>query len=85
MRKLMRVVSVATGIVAVAVVCFSAPAMAAGGGGDIKQHEWTFDGPFGHFDKASLQRGFQVYREVCSSCHGIEFISFRNFADLGYS
>ncbi len=85
MRKLTRVVSVATGMVAAAMMMISAPAMAAGGGGDIKQHEWTFDGPFGHFDKASLQRGFQVYREVCSSCHGIEFISFRNFADLGYS
>ena len=40
-----------------------APAMAAGAGGDIVEHDWTFDGPFGFFDKASLQRGFQVYRE----------------------
>lgn len=70
------------GIMATAAVT---PAMAAGGGGDIKDHEWTFDGPFGYFDKASLQRGFQVYREVCASCHGLEYIAFRNFADLGYS
>ena len=47
------------------------PVAAAGGGGDIIDHEWTFDGPFGYFDKASLQRGFQVYREVCASCHGL--------------
>ena len=69
------------GVMATSVVT---PAMAAGGGGDIKDHEWTFDGPFGYFDKASLQRGFQVYREVCASCHGLEYIAFRNFADLGY-
>src|SRR5829696_1587032 len=34
-----------------------------------KQVDWTFDGPFGKFDRQQLQRGFQVYREVCASCH----------------
>ena len=33
-------------------------------------YRWSFSGPFGTFDRAQLQRGFQVYREVCSSCHG---------------
>ncbi len=46
-------------------------------------HEWTFSGPFGHFDKAQLQRGFQVYREVCSSCHSLDLVSFRNLAEHG--
>jgi len=59
-------------------------AVAAGAGGTITEREWTFSGPFGYFDQASLQRGFQVYREVCSGCHGLDYIAFRNFADLGY-
>ena len=60
-------------------------AMAAGAGGKIIERDWSFSGPFGNFDKASLQRGFQVYREVCSGCHGLDFIAFRNLADLGYN
>lgn len=60
-------------------------ASAAGAGGTITERDWTFSGPFGYFDQASLQRGFQVYREVCSSCHGLDYIAFRNFADLGYN
>ncbi len=42
-------------------------------------------GVFGTFDRAQLQRGFQVYKEVCSACHGLERIAFRNLADLGFS
>lgn len=49
------------------------------------QHaDWTFAGPFGKFDPAQLQRGFQVYREVCSSCHSLEMVAFRTLAsDFG--
>jgi cytochrome c1 len=50
--------------------------------------KWSFAGPFGKYDQAQLQRGFKVYREVCSLCHGLSMISFRNLADpggLGYS
>lgn len=43
------------------------------------------DGPFGTFDRRQLQRGFQVYKEVCAACHGINLVAFRNLADLGYS
>ena len=63
----------------------SGVALAAGDAGKITEREWSFSGPFGHFDKAALQRGFQVYREVCASCHGLDHISFRNLADLGYN
>jgi ubiquinol-cytochrome c reductase cytochrome c1 subunit len=42
------------------------------------------DGPFGHYDRRQLQRGFQVYKEVCASCHGLNFVAFRNLEDLGY-
>jgi ubiquinol-cytochrome c reductase cytochrome c1 subunit len=42
------------------------------------------NGPFGKFDQAQLQRGLKVYKEVCSACHGLSLVSFRNLADLGY-
>ena len=58
-----------------AMIGLASPAMAAGGG-DVKLQtgEWSFTGPFGYFDKAALQRGFQVYREVCAGCHGLDYI-----------
>jgi ubiquinol-cytochrome c reductase cytochrome c1 subunit len=43
------------------------------------------DGPFGKFDKAQLQRGFQVYSEVCSACHSLKLASFRDLKGLGYN
>jgi ubiquinol-cytochrome c reductase cytochrome c1 subunit len=49
-----------------------------------KQVAFSFDGPFGHYDRQQLQRGFQVYKEVCASCHGLSFVAFRNLAELGY-
>lgn len=59
----------------------------AAGGGDVKlvAGEWSFAGPFGYFDKGAMQRGFQVYREVCAGCHGVEYLAFRNLGDLGYN
>lgn len=47
--------------------------------------KWSFAGPFGKFDRAQLQRGLKVYREVCAVCHGLKYVAFRNLADLGYS
>ena len=47
------------------------------------KQSWSFAGPFGRFDQAQLQRGYQVYREVCSSCHSMKFVSFRNLSDAG--
>lgn len=43
------------------------------------------NGPFGRFDEQQLQRGFQVYKEVCAACHGLGLVAFRNLEDLGYS
>ena len=45
--------------------------------------DWSFDGPNGVYDRAALQRGFQVYREICSSCHSLDYIAFRNLGDAG--
>ena len=44
---------------------------------------WSFDGIFGTFDRASLQRGYQVYQEVCSGCHSVQHLSYRNLSENG--
>src|ERR1700758_3296390 len=44
---------------------------------------WSFSGPFGTYDPAQLQRGFKIYREVCSNCHSLKLLSFRNLAEPG--
>src|SRR5205823_6483938 len=48
-----------------------------------KHASWSFSGPFGVYDIAALQRGFQVYREVCSACHALSHVAFRNLGDAG--
>ena len=49
----------------------------------IEKQSWSFAGIFGTYDQNQLQRGFQVFREVCASCHGARLISFRNLAENG--
>ena len=49
-----------------------------------KQH-WSFSGMFGTYDRAAAQRGFQVYQEVCSSCHSLRLVNYRHLAALGFS
>ena len=49
------------------------------------RQKWSFSGPFGHYDKGQLQRGFKVYKEVCAVCHGLKYVAFRNLDALGYS
>lgn len=50
-----------------------------------KQLKWEFDGFFGRFDRASIQRGYQVYKEVCSACHSLERVAYRNLEEIGFS
>ena len=45
--------------------------------------DWSFKGYFGKFDRAALQRGYQVYAEVCASCHSMKYLSYRNLAEKG--
>ena len=45
--------------------------------------DWSFKGPFGKFDRGALQRGYQVYTEVCASCHSMKYLSYRNLAEKG--
>ncbi len=48
-----------------------------------KSVAWSFSGPFGIYDRASLQRGYQIYKEVCSACHALTHVAFRNLGDPG--
>ena len=51
---------------------------------EAKDVAFSFDGPLGKYDRQQLQRGFQVYKEVCSSCHSLNLVAFRNLAEIGY-
>jgi ubiquinol-cytochrome c reductase cytochrome c1 subunit len=79
-------------VAAAAFVALSTPACAQEEGHEQPSHfpllkpqlqRWTFAGPFGKFDPAQLQRGYQVYKEVCAACHSMELLSFRNLAEEG--
>jgi len=61
----------------------AAPAHAAGGDIAIPDRKFSFDGIFGTYDRASAQRGFQVYKEVCAACHGMRLVAYRNLSELG--
>jgi ubiquinol-cytochrome c reductase cytochrome c1 subunit len=50
---------------------------------ELLKTDWSFKGLFGKFDRGSLQRGYQVYSEVCASCHSMKYVSFRNLAEPG--
>ena len=50
-----------------------------------KQEDWSFYGPFGTYDKAQLQRGLKVYKEVCAACHSMNLVAFRTLQELDYS
>ena len=51
----------------------------------LPHQQWSFDGIFGTYDRAAAQRGFQVYKEVCSACHPVKHLYFRDLADIGYT
>ena len=50
---------------------------------DAKSVSYSFEGPFGTFDRAQLQRGYKVYKEVCANCHAMQYVSFRNLSQPG--
>ena len=66
---------------ALGLVLLAGPALAATTQEEPQDVHWSFEGIFGQYDRAQLQRGFQVYKEVCSSCHSLNRVSF---ADLSY-
>jgi ubiquinol-cytochrome c reductase cytochrome c1 subunit len=69
-------------------IAASAPigmALAAGGTKHIEPQEWHFEGVFGTHDRAQLQRGYLVYKEVCAACHRLNYVQFRHLVDIGFS
>lgn len=51
----------------------------------LKDVEFASDGPLGHYDRQQLQRGFQVFKEVCAACHSLRYVAFRDLEGLGYN
>ncbi|HTP76691.1 MAG TPA: cytochrome c1 [Rhizomicrobium sp.] len=65
-------------------LALSVPAAAAvGDRAPLKHVDWSFEGPFGTFDRADLQHGFQVYKEVCSACHSLNRVAFHTLSEEG--
>ena len=78
----------AIAVTAAVILPFAAPvahAQEAAAEVPLLKGDWSFDGIFGTIDKQSAQRGLQIYKEVCSNCHGLYEMSYRNIAALGYS
>ncbi|BDW83972.1 MULTISPECIES: cytochrome c1 [Roseicyclus] len=61
----------------------SGAALAAGAAGHVEDYAFSFEGPFGTFDQIQLQRGLQVYTQVCAACHGLRYVPIRTLSDEG--
>jgi ubiquinol-cytochrome c reductase cytochrome c1 subunit len=72
-------------LAALAALTLGAAEAQAAEGVELAEQPWSFEGIFGHYDRPSMQRGLQVYQEVCAACHGLKFIAFRNLPDLGFT
>ena len=70
-------------VAALAIAAISSPAFAAGEAKHPRSAGFSFEGPFGTFDQAQLQRGYKVYREVCAACHSMDLLSFRTLGERG--
>lgn len=78
MRKVLALMMAGFGI-----TLMSTGSMAAGGDTELKHQSWHWDGIFGTYDREAMQRGFQVYQEVCQACHALEHIAFRHLGESG--
>ena len=69
----------------IAALTLSISGVFAAGGGEqhIEDYQFSFEGPFGAFDQAQLQRGLKVYTEICAACHGLKYVPIRTLADEG--
>ncbi|MFI4984150.1 MAG: cytochrome c1 [Rickettsiales bacterium] len=72
-------------LIVIAAVLFAYPAFADVDKLPPQEMHWQFDGFFGTFDRQSIQRGYKVYAEVCSACHSLKRIAFRNLQEIGFS
>ena len=64
-------------------ISFNVSKLSAETSSELLKVDWSFKSFFGKFDRASLQRGFQVYKEVCASCHSMRLLSYRNLGEKG--
>ncbi len=71
------------GVLLLAATAGVTPANAAEEGLMMEPQKCSFSGPFGTFDRGQIQRGYQVYKEVCSACHGLRLLHFRNLSESG--
>lgn len=80
MRKL-----IVSGAIALAALVAGTGAVVLAAGTEVhpKHQHWHFQGPFGTYDRAAAQRGYQVYAEVCSACHSLSLLAYRNLMELG--
>ncbi|ABC21167.1 cytochrome c1 [Rhodospirillum rubrum] len=67
------------------VLAIGGAAQANEGGVSLHKQDWSWKGIFGRYDQPQLQRGFQVFHEVCSTCHGMKRVAYRNLSALGFS
>jgi len=74
-------IKILTGLALAALM--ASPALAAEGPLPAKNISYSFEGPFGVFSREQLQRGYEVYKQVCSSCHSMRFVKFRNLGEPG--
>lgn len=77
-------------IIAAAIAAFvgigvSTSAFASSESVELPDQDWQHAGMFGTFDRGALQRGFQVFQEVCAACHSLDYIAFRNLTEIGFS
>src|SRR3954453_11486629 len=70
-------------LAALGLALVAGPALAKTSFEEPKDVHWAFEGPFGQFDKEQLQRGYKVYREVCSACHAMDLMYLRNLGQKG--
>ena len=76
---------IASAAIALGLLSAAAPAMAAGAAAHPRSGGFSFEGPFGTYDQGQLQRGYKVYKEVCSACHSLNLVAFRDIQDFGYT
>ncbi len=85
MRSLGKYAAVGIGLGVALGALWTAPALAAGGTAPVKAQQWSFHGVFGSFDRAEVQRGLQVYLDVCAACHSLDLVAYRNLTEIGYN
>ncbi len=73
-------------VIAVAIlVALASPVLAATAGSEPKQFKWSWEGVFGTYDRAQLQRGLDIYLGQCINCHSLKYIHFRNLTQIGFT